>query len=142
MTMGVVVVVLVGDRAVGVDVGLVVGLDDVELFGWPCSLLEVCLAELARGLDVELDVVKDVEMSSSMWGSMYSLMSRCTRLKILVLDEGEGDQDDVEMSSSMYSLMSRCRAHCGARDVLEGVENVELAVGLDVLGGVEMLSSL
>ena len=37
--------------------------------------------------------------------------------------------------------MSRCRAHCGARDVLEGVENVELVVGLDVgtflLGGVE-----
>eukprot|EP00976_Prorocentrum_cordatum_P034671 705179-Prorocentrum_minimum.AAC.1 len=66
--MGVVVVVLVGDRAVGVDVGLVVGLDDVELFGWPCSL-EVCMAGLAGGLDVELNVVKDVQMSSSMWGS-------------------------------------------------------------------------
>ena len=56
MTMGVVVVVLVGDRAVGVDVGLAIGLDDVELSGWPCSL-EACLAELAGGLDVELDVV-------------------------------------------------------------------------------------
>eukprot|EP00959_Pyramimonas_sp_CCMP1952_P356029 7456339-Pyramimonas_sp.AAC.1 len=98
--MGVVVVVLVGDRAVGVDVGLAIGLDDVELSGWPCSL-EVCLAELAGGLDVELDVLKDVEMSTSMWGSMYSLMSRCTHLKILVIDEGEGDQEDVEMSSSL-----------------------------------------
>eukprot|EP00976_Prorocentrum_cordatum_P058063 1170138-Prorocentrum_minimum.AAC.1 len=61
MTMGVVVVVLVDDRAVGVDVGLAVGLDDGELSGWPCSL-EVCLAELVGGLDVELDVVKDVEI--------------------------------------------------------------------------------
>ena len=47
MTMGVVVVVLVGDRAgADVDVGLDVGLEDVELSGWPCSL-EVCLVELA-----------------------------------------------------------------------------------------------
>ena len=69
MTMGVVVVVLVGDRAVGVDVGLAVGLDDVELSGWPCSL-EVCLVELGGGQDVELAVVLDVldgvEMSSSL----------------------------------------------------------------------------
>ena len=49
--------------------GLAVGLEDVELSGWPCSL-EVCLAELAGGLDVELDVSLDVlegvEMSSSL----------------------------------------------------------------------------
>eukprot|EP00959_Pyramimonas_sp_CCMP1952_P140195 2933917-Pyramimonas_sp.AAC.1 len=46
------------------------------------------------------------------------------------------------MSSSMYSLMSRCRASSlwGSRwlDVLGDVENVELAVGLDVLGDVEL----
>ena len=70
MTMGVVVVVLVGDRAgADVDVGLAVGLEDVELSGWPCSL-EVCLVELAGGRDVELAVVLDVldgvEMSSSL----------------------------------------------------------------------------
>ena len=45
MTMGVVVVVLVGDRAGADVVGLAVGLEDVELSGWPCSL-EVCLVEL------------------------------------------------------------------------------------------------
>ena len=70
MTMGVVVVVLVGDRAgADVDVGLDVGLEDVELSGWPCSL-EVCLVELGGGRDVELAVVLDVldgvEMSSSL----------------------------------------------------------------------------
>eukprot|EP00976_Prorocentrum_cordatum_P060971 1176113-Prorocentrum_minimum.AAC.1 len=87
--------------------------------------------------------------------------SRFCRFDSDVTARGEGDQDDVdEMLSSMYSLMSRCRAHCGARDVLEGVENVELAlglhgsrctrrcrdvelaVGLDVLGGVELVVGL
>ena len=57
--------------------GLAVGLEDVELSGWPCSL-EVCLVELGGGRDVELavvlDVLDDVEMPSS-WGSVYSLVS-------------------------------------------------------------------
>ena len=62
MTMGVVVVVLVGDRAVGIDVGLVVGLDDVE----------PSLVGRARWRSVWQNSL-EVSMSSSMWGSM------CTR---------------------------------------------------------------
>eukprot|EP00959_Pyramimonas_sp_CCMP1952_P382024 8005221-Pyramimonas_sp.AAC.1 len=41
-------------------VGVDVGLEDVKLSSWPCYSLEVCLAELAGGRDVELAVVLDV----------------------------------------------------------------------------------
>eukprot|EP00976_Prorocentrum_cordatum_P109675 1195060-Prorocentrum_minimum.AAC.7 len=57
-------------------------------------------------------------------------------LKFLLLDEGEGDQDDVEMSSSLWGsrctrCTRRCRACCGTR-CTRRCRDVELAVVLDV----------
>eukprot|EP00959_Pyramimonas_sp_CCMP1952_P176873 3696974-Pyramimonas_sp.AAC.1 len=68
MTMVVVVVVLVGDRVgADVDVGLAVGLEDVELVGLDVLgvLADVELVVLGVLADVELvvlDVLSDVEL--------------------------------------------------------------------------------
>eukprot|EP00959_Pyramimonas_sp_CCMP1952_P023956 502133-Pyramimonas_sp.AAC.1 len=67
-------------------------------------------------------------MSSSMWGSMYSLMSRCRAHC--------GARCTRRSGARCTRCTRRCRARSGAR-CTRWCRDVELAVVLDVLEGVE-----